>query len=70
MAKAKFYYDSDTLSYQPIEKNKKRILRNVILYILAVLLIGLLGFVSFSTVLKSPSERETLRELDNLQFNY
>ncbi|NJB83913.1 M23 family metallopeptidase [Wenyingzhuangia aestuarii] len=70
MAKAKFYYDSDTLSYQPIEKNKKRILRNTILYIMAILLIGLLGFVAFSTILKSPSERATLRELNNLKFNY
>ena len=65
MAKAKFYYDSDTLSYQPIEKNKKKILRNSILYILAIVLIGLLGFAAFSTILKSPSERATLRELNN-----
>ncbi len=70
MAKAKFYYDSDTLSYQPIERNTKRILRNSILYISAIVLIGLLGFVVFSTFLKSPSELETLRELDNLKFNY
>ncbi|NIJ46300.1 murein DD-endopeptidase MepM/ murein hydrolase activator NlpD [Wenyingzhuangia heitensis] len=70
MAKAKFYYDSDTLSYQPIGKNKKKIFRNTILYILAVILIGLLGFAAFSTILKSPSERSTLRELNNLKFNY
>ncbi|MGY5354457.1 M23 family metallopeptidase [Wenyingzhuangia sp. IMCC45467] len=70
MAKAKFYYDSDTLSYQPIEKNTKRILRNSILYIFAVFLIGLIGFVAFSAILKSPSERATLKELNNLKFNY
>ncbi len=70
MAKAKFYYDSDTLSYQPIEKNTKRILRNSVLYLLAVIFTGLLGFVVFSLFLKSPSEIETLRELNNLKFNY
>ena len=70
MAKAKFYYDSDTLSYQPVEKNAKKILRNTILYISAIILTGLIGFVVFSTFLKSPSERETLRELNNLKFNY
>ncbi|ANW96547.1 peptidase M23 [Wenyingzhuangia fucanilytica] len=70
MAKAKFYYDSDTLSYQPVEKNTKRVLRNTILYAFAVFLVGLIGFVAFSTILKSPSERATLKELNNLKFNY
>jgi len=70
MAKAKFYYDSDTLSYKSIQRDKKRVFRNTILYLLAILLTGLLGFVGFSTFLKSPSEKETLRELENLQFNY
>jgi len=70
MAKAKFYYDSDTLSYKPILKKRKRILRNTFLYIMAILLIALMGFVGFSLFLKSPSELETLRELNNLKFNY
>ncbi|GGF78291.1 M23 family metallopeptidase [Wenyingzhuangia marina] len=70
MAKAKFYYDSDTLSYQPIEKNTKIVLRNTILYTFAIFLVGLIGFVAFSAILKSPSERATLKELNNLKFNY
>lgn len=70
MAKAKFYYDSDTLSYQPVEKNTKKILRNTILYVFAIFLIGLIGFVAFSAILKSPSERATIKELNNLKFNY
>ncbi|MDO6738037.1 M23 family metallopeptidase [Wenyingzhuangia sp. 2_MG-2023] len=70
MAKAKFYYDSDTLSYQPIKKDAKQILKNAGIYSLAILFIGLLGFVAFSTILKSPSERAALRELNNLKFNY
>ncbi|MGY6648655.1 M23 family metallopeptidase [Wenyingzhuangia sp. IMCC45574] len=70
MAKAKFYYDPETLSYQPIKRDTKKTLRNTLLYSLAVLLIGLIGFVTFSTIIKSPSERATLRELNNLQFNY
>lgn len=70
MAKAKFYYDSETLSYQPIQRDPKKALRNTLLYSLAILLIGLIGFVAFSAVLKSPSERATLRELNNLKFNY
>lgn len=70
MAKAKFYYDSDTLSYQPIEKNNKRILRNTILYFIAIILIGFIGFVAFSSFLKSPSEKASDKELTNLKFNY
>lgn len=70
MAKAKFYYDSDTLSYKPIKKKKKRVFRDTILYTLAVLLIALLGFLGFSFFLKSPSEIETVKELNNLKFNY
>ncbi|MEN8765616.1 MAG: M23 family metallopeptidase [Wenyingzhuangia sp.] len=70
MAKAKFYYNSETLSYQPVEKKPKRIARDAFLYMIAVLLIGLIGFVGFSTILKSPSERATSQELLNLKFNY
>jgi murein DD-endopeptidase MepM/ murein hydrolase activator NlpD len=70
MAKAKFYYNSETLSYQPVEKKPKRIARDAFLYMIAVLLIGLIGFVGFSTILKSPSERATNQELLNLKFNY
>ena len=70
MAKAKFYYDSDTLSYQPIEKKPKRFFRNIFLYLVSFCLIGLIGFVVFSLFLKPPSELEALRELNNLKFNY
>jgi len=70
MAKAKFYYDSDTLSYKPIEKNPRKILRNGVVIALGCVLMMLLGFVTFSNFLKPPSEIQTQRELENLQFNY
>jgi len=70
MAKAKFYYDSDTLSYQPISKSPKKVFRNSIVIGLAGLLLMFLGFLTFSNFLKPPSEIQTQRELDNLKFNF
>lgn len=70
MAKAKFYYDSETLSYQPIKRDARKTLRNTLLYTLAIFLIMIIGWAGLSPFIKSPSERTTQRELENLQFNY
>lgn len=70
MAKAKFYYNPDTLSYEPIKAEPKRVFKKTLFYGCAFLLAGVIGFVVLSTFLKSPSERATLRELENLKMNY
>lgn len=70
MAKAKFYYDSETLSYKPVPRDTKKTLRNTLLYSLAIFLIMIIGWATLSIFIKPPSERTTVRELNNLKFNY
>lgn len=70
MAKVKFYYDSDTLSYRRILVKKSTKVKNGLLLVVAVFLIAFLGFVGFSYVVKSPSQIKQERELENLQLHY
>lgn len=70
MAKVKFYYDSDTLSYQRIQVKKGTKVKNALLFIVAVLLTAFLGFVGFSYVIKSPSQLAQERELENLKLHF
>lgn len=70
MAKVKYYYDPDTLSYRKIEVRKLDKLRNTIVGILGILLVGFLGFALLSQFITSPTERKQERELENLQLHY
>ncbi len=70
MAKVKYYYDSDTLSYRKIAVRKRDIYKNTILLTLAIILIAFFGFIGFSQFLMSPNERAQKRELDNLKLQY
>lgn len=70
MAKVKYYYDSETLSYRKIETKKSDYYKKGIFTILALLLVAFFGFIGFSQVLMSPKERAQQRELDNLKLNY
>lgn len=70
MAKVKYYYDADTLSYRKIERKKKAALKNGVFVFLGVFLIAFLGFVGFGQFLMSPSERAQKRELENLKLHY
>ena len=70
MAKAKFYYDPDTVSYKQIERNPKKVFRNTMVIVLGFLLTMFLGFIVLSNFLKPPSEIQSQRELENLKFNY
>lgn len=70
MAKVKYYYDEDTLSYRKITVNKSDYYRKIIFVILGVFLIAFVGFIGFSQVIMSPTERAQERELENLKFHY
>lgn len=70
MAKVKYYYDSDTLSYRKIETKKSNIYKNTILLLLAGILLMFIGFIVFSQFLKTPNELVKDRELENLKINY
>lgn len=70
MAKVKYYYDPDTLSYRKVENKKGEIFKIIILWILGCILLMFFGFIGFSQFLMSPKERSQKRELDNLKLHY
>jgi murein DD-endopeptidase MepM/ murein hydrolase activator NlpD len=73
MAKVKYYYDSDTLSYRKIEKKKGRQFRIILLSVLGMLLSGFLLLLIYINLpyIETPKEKTLKRELTNmsLQFN-
>lgn len=70
MAKVKYYYDSETLSYRKIERKKRRIFMFVAAFILASALFGFFLTTMSSYFYQSPKERELTRELENMQLQY
>lgn len=70
MAKVKYYYDPDTLSYQQIEVRKRDKLKNTIIGLIGVALVAFLGFVVLSQFLESPTEKAQRREMENLKLHY
>lgn len=70
MAKVKYYYDADTLSYRKIAVRKSDYYKRSLFGFLAVLLIAFIGFIVFSQFIMSPSERSLKRENENLKLNY
>ncbi len=69
MAKVKYYYDSDTLSYQKIKRKKGFIAKQFIGLIVSVFLFMILGFVVFTPIFESPKEKELKRELEFVKLN-
>ncbi|CAM1363354.1 Peptidase family M23 [Tenacibaculum sediminilitoris] len=70
MAKVKYYYDPDTLSYRRIESKKGEVAKIITLWVLGSLLLMFFGFIGFSQFLMSPKERTQKRELENLKLHY
>ncbi len=70
MAKVKFYYDSETLSYQRIQVDRKTKFKNSMFFLAALVLVAFIGFVGFSYLIKSPSQIAQQRELENLQLHF
>jgi murein DD-endopeptidase MepM/ murein hydrolase activator NlpD len=69
MAKVKYYYDADTLSYRKIDVKKSDYYKKTIFGFLTVLLTAFIGFIVFSQFIMSPNERAVNRENENLQLN-
>lgn len=70
MAKVKYYYDADTLSYRKIAVKKSDFYKKTIYGVFAILLIAFIGFVFLSQFIMSPNERAQKRELENLKLHY
>ncbi|SDR66605.1 Murein DD-endopeptidase MepM and murein hydrolase activator NlpD, contain LysM domain [Polaribacter sp. KT25b] len=70
MAKVKYYYDENTLSYRKITVKKSDSYKRVFLIFLAVIIIAFIGFVGFSQIIMSPTALAQKRELENLKFHF
>lgn len=70
MAKVKYYYDSDTLSYRKIELRKRDKFRRMVAFVMASALMG--GFIVFIMYqfLESPRQKVMKRELENMKLHY
>jgi len=69
MAKVKYYYDEDTLSYRKIAVKKTDYYRKILFSFLGIILIAFIGFIGFSQILKTPNELTLERELEFAKFN-
>ena len=70
MAKVKYYYDADTLSYRKIAVKKSDYYKKSIFALFAAFLIAFIGFIVFSQFIMSPNERSQKREFENLKLHY
>lgn len=69
MAKVKYYYDSETLSYKKIEGKGKNKVVQAILFLVAALLCMVIGFFGIGQFLESPKEKTLKRELEFVKLN-
>ncbi|WP_408039049.1 M23 family metallopeptidase [Tenacibaculum amylolyticum] len=70
MAKVKYYYDPETLSYQQIAVRKRDKFKNSMIFLTAAVLFMVLGFFILTPFLESPTEKAQKRELENLKLHY
>jgi len=70
MAKVKYYYDPDTLSYRKIQRRKRTTVTYAFVFLLASALFGFFFVVIGSYFFESPKERELARELENMQLQF
>ncbi len=70
MAKVKYYYDSDTLSYRKIELRKRDRFRKMMVFVVASAMMGgLIVFFMYQFV-ESPKQKVLKRELENMKLHY
>ena len=70
MAKVKYYYDSETLSYRKIQLRKRDKLSKTALFLLASTLIGGLMVLIMYQFVESPKQKVLNRELQNMKLHY
>ena len=72
MAKVKYYYDSDTLSYRKIEYKKGRKTKIFFLSLLGMFLSGFLLLVIYLNIpyIETPKEKALKRELSNMELQF
>lgn len=70
MAKVKYYYDAETLSYRKIKRKKRTTFKYVVVFLAAAAIFGFLFVFIASQYIQSPKERQLARELQNMELQY
>lgn len=72
MAKVKYYYDSDTLSYRKIKYKKGRKTKIFFLSLLGMILSGFLLLIIYLNIpyIETPKEKALKRELSNMELQF
>lgn len=70
MAKVKYHYNPETLSFHKIITKKRKVFFNGLLIFLGFVVTMVLGFILLNTIFESPREKALNREIDNLKSNY
>jgi len=70
MAKVKYYYDSETLSYRKIALRKRDKFRKILVFLLASVMLGALMVLGIYQFVESPKQKVLNRELENMILHY
>lgn len=70
MAKVKYYYDSETLSYRKIELRKRDKFKRSAVFVMASAICGALLVLVFYQFVDSPRQKVLNRELENMKLHY
>lgn len=70
MAKVKYYYDSETLSYRKIELRKRDKFRRMLVFLMASAMFGAIIVLVMYQFIEPPKQKVLQRELDNMKLHY
>ncbi|MDR2848288.1 MAG: hypothetical protein LBV39_04205, partial [Bacteroidales bacterium] len=70
MARIKYKYNPESLSYDKVHISLRDSLRRIALFVAGSLVLGVMYFGFFSSVFITPKEQRLVQELDKLQLNY
>ncbi|MDR1673537.1 MAG: M23 family metallopeptidase [Bacteroidales bacterium] len=70
MARIRYRYNPDTLSYEKVEISVKVLAKKFLLLVFGSLLVGIVSIFFLSSFFSTPKEKMMSRELDSIIFNY
>ena len=70
MAKKKFHFNPETLSYEQIEHNIAHWLKQLAIHAVSGLSLGIIFFFIFVTTIQSPQEKELIQEKAHMEAQY
>jgi len=70
MAKKKFYFNPETLDYEEIQINLAYRLKRILLHTMSGIFLGLLFFLLFVSIIKSPGEKEAALAKSRMEGQY